>query len=75
MPRRSCPEGRRGAGMGLLAATNGVGDMVSSALVGSIWAAASNPAWGFAAAAALQALGAVMIASMAPETAPSAASQ
>lgn len=56
------PADRRGAGMGLLAATNGVGDMVSSALVGSIWAAAANPAWGFAAAAALQALGAVMIA-------------
>lgn len=56
------PVERRGAGMGLLAATNGVGDMVSSALVGSIWAAASNPAWGFAAAAALQALGAVVIA-------------
>jgi hypothetical protein len=30
--------------------------------VGSIWAAAANPAWGFAAAAALQALGALMIA-------------
>jgi MFS family permease len=56
------PADRRGAGMGLLAATNGVGDMVSSALVGSIWAAAANPAWGFAAAAALQALGALMIA-------------
>jgi MFS family permease len=53
---------RRGAGMGLLAATNGIGDMVSSALVGSIWAAAANPAWGFAAAAALQALGAALIA-------------
>jgi len=56
------PADRRGAGMGLLAATNGVGDMVSSVLVGSIWAAVSNPAWGFAAAAALQALGAVLIA-------------
>ena len=62
------PADRRGAGMGLLAATNGVGDMVSSALVGSIWAAAANPAWGFAAAALLQALGAVMIAFMAHGT-------
>ncbi len=58
------PAGRRGAGMGLLAATNGVGDMISSALVGSIWAAASDPAWGFAAAAALQGLGASIVAFM-----------
>jgi len=56
------PEGRRGAGMGLLAAANGVGDMVSSALVGSLWSLARSPAWGFGAAAVLQALGAVMIA-------------
>jgi len=58
------PPERRGAGMGLLAATNGVGDMASSALVGSLWAALPDPAWGFAAAAALQALGAAMIAAM-----------
>jgi hypothetical protein len=50
--------------MGLLAAANGVGDMVSSALVGSLWALAPDPAWGFGAAAALQALGALMIAFM-----------
>jgi MFS family permease len=65
---------RRGAGMGLLAATNGVGDMVSSALVGSIWAAVSSPAWGFAAAAALQALGALMIALTAHDPAEAEAS-
>jgi MFS family permease len=59
------PADRRGAGMGLLAATNGVGDMVSSALVGSIWAAAANPSWGFAAASLMQAIGAVMIGFMA----------
>jgi len=59
------PADRRGAGMGLLGATNGVGDMVSSALVGSLWALAPDPAWGFGAAAALQALGALMIAFMA----------
>lgn len=58
------PADRRGAGMGLLAATNGVGDMVSSALVGSLWSLAPDPAWGFGAAAALQALGALMIASL-----------
>jgi MFS family permease len=56
------PPGRRGAGMGLLAATNGAGDMASSALVGTLWSLAANPAWGFAAAAALQLLGALMIA-------------
>jgi MFS family permease len=61
------PADRRGAGMGLLAATNGVGDMVSSALVGSLWALAPDPAWGFAAAAALQALGALMITFMGHE--------
>jgi MFS family permease len=61
------PADRRGAGMGLLAATNGVGDMVSSALVGSLWALAPVPAWGFGAAAALQALGALMIAFMGHE--------
>ena len=53
---------RRGAGMGLLAATNGVGDMVSSALVGTLWATVPDPAWAFAAAAALQLLGAGRIA-------------
>jgi MFS family permease len=58
------PADRRGTGMGLLAATNGVGDMVSSALVGSPWSLAPDPAWGFTAAAALQALGALMIALM-----------
>lgn len=57
---------RRGAGMGLLAATNGVGDMVSSALVGMLWAMAPHPAWGFAIAATLQLLGAVRIATSKP---------
>jgi MFS family permease len=56
------PADRRGAGMGLLAAANGVGDMVSSALVGSLWSLLPNPAWGFGAAAALQSLGALVIA-------------
>jgi MFS family permease len=59
------PRDRRGAGMGLLAATNGIGDMVSSALVGTLWAAMTAPGWGFAAAAALQLAGAARIALLA----------
>jgi hypothetical protein len=38
--------------------------MLSSALVGTLWAAATDPAWGFGAAAALQTLGALMVAFM-----------
>ena len=60
--RRLLPEGRRGAGMGLLAATNGVGDMVSSGLVGTLWAVSPSHGWGFTVAAALQLLGALRIA-------------
>jgi MFS family permease len=55
------PAESRGAGMGLLAATNGLGDMVSSALVGMLWAAFASRAWGFGAAAALQLAGAAML--------------
>jgi MFS family permease len=68
------PSDRRGAGMGLLAAANGLGDMVSSALVGTLWAAMTSPVWGFFAAAALQVAGAARIALLpsaarrAPET-------
>jgi hypothetical protein len=58
--------------MGLLAASNGLGDMVSSALVGSPWAAVSSPAWGFT-AAVLQASGALMIALAARDAAPPSA--
>jgi MFS family permease len=67
------PEGRRGAGMGLLAATNGLGDMVSSALVGSLWSLLPDPAWGFGAAALLQIMGALLVAFMSREPAPGAA--
>lgn len=56
------PKERRGTGLGLLAATNGLGDMLSSALVGSLWALAPAPGWGFGAAALLQLGGALMIA-------------
>lgn len=37
------PADRRGTGMGLLAATHGIGDMVSSALVGTPWALFPSP--------------------------------
>ena len=55
------PIDRRGTGMGLLAATNGVGDMVSSALVGTLWALFPENAWGFGLAGALQLAGALRI--------------
>jgi hypothetical protein len=47
--------------MGLLAATNGVGDMLSSAAVGVLWSLFPAPV-GFACAAGLQGLGALVIA-------------
>lgn len=55
------PPAARGVGMGLLAAANGLGDMISSALVGTLWVLAA-PVWGFAAAASLQLLGAAWVA-------------
>ncbi len=49
--------------MGLLAATNGVGDLASSALVGTLWAIAPDRPWiGFLAAATLQLSGAGLLA-------------
>jgi len=55
------PGDRLGVGMGLLAATNGVGDMVSSGLVGVLWAL-FPPAVGFGCASLLQGIGAIVIA-------------
>lgn len=56
------PKELKGTGMGLLAATNGVGDMISSALVGTLWTVMPDaPMIGFLAAAGLQLLGAIMI--------------
>lgn len=50
----------RGVGLGVLAATNGLGDLVSSALVGTLWSLSpAGPALGFCAAAGLQAAGAL----------------
>jgi len=57
------PADSKGTGLGLLAATNGIGDMVSSAVVGVLWAAfPGTPAVGFLAAASLQLAGAIFIA-------------
>jgi MFS family permease len=56
------PEAVRGSGMGLLAAVNGVGDFVSSALVGTLWSLfPGNSSVGFLAAAFLQLVGALLI--------------
>jgi MFS family permease len=54
------PEDVRGTGYGVLAAVNGVGDFVSSIVVGTLWTAV-NPAAGFAYATALFLIGAVVI--------------
>jgi MFS family permease len=54
------PSSLRGTGYGVLATTNGVGDLVSSSLVGVLWSA-SGPAAAFGAAAALCAAGAAIL--------------
>jgi MFS family permease len=54
------PKAVRGSGFGILAATNGVGDLVSSVTVGALWSAVS-PTAGFAYAAVFAAIGAVLI--------------
>ena len=55
------PLGIRGTGYGTLAAANGVGDLVSSALVGVLWSLA-GPGVAFGAAAALCLAGTVVLA-------------
>lgn len=56
------PPATRGTGLGLLAAVNGVGDMLSSAMVGLLWSAfPALPAIAFLAAAAFQLAGAVVV--------------
>lgn len=52
------PAARRGLGFGLLGATNGVGDLISSAVVGALWTA--HPSVGFGYAAVLMAAGALV---------------
>jgi MFS family permease len=54
------PAENRGAGFGVLATANGIGDLVSSVVVGALWSAV-NPAAGFAYAAVFAFLGSVLI--------------
>jgi len=54
------PEDLRGTGYGALATVNGLGDFVSSTLVGILWTAIS-PATGFGFAAVLMFLGAIFL--------------
>ena len=54
------PSHVRGSGFGVLATINGIGDLVSSIVVGALWSAVS-PAAGFLYAAAFTALGAALI--------------
>jgi len=54
------PQAVRGSGFGVLAATNGVGDLISSVVVGTLWSTVS-PVAGFAYAAVFAAIGAVLI--------------
>jgi len=57
------PPARRGTGLGLLAAVNGAGDMISSAMVGILWSAfPASPSIGFLAAASLQLAGTGVVA-------------
>lgn len=58
------PAEHRGLGFGLLGAVNGVGDLVSSLLVGGLWTL--HPAWGFGYAAALMLAGGIALAMQAP---------
>lgn len=63
------PREVRGTGMGVLAATNGIGDFVSSALVGVLWSAfPKTPALGFFVAFGLQLGGALLAARVFTET-------
>jgi MFS family permease len=54
------PPANRGSGFGVLATANGVGDLVSSMVVGALWSAVS-PTAGFLYAAVFSLLGALLI--------------
>jgi MFS family permease len=54
------PKAIRGSGFGVLAAANGLGDLVSSVVVGALWSAV-GPAAGFLFAGIFAAIGAVII--------------
>jgi MFS family permease len=57
------PRDVRAMGYGVLATVNGIGDLVSSSMVGFLWSAVS-PTAGFAYAGVLMALGGVLVARM-----------
>jgi len=54
------PRAMRGSGFGVLATANGVGDLVSSAVVGALWSTVS-PAAGFVYAGGFAVIGAVLV--------------
>lgn len=54
------PEANRGSGFGVLATVNGIGDLVSSVVVGALWSSVSATA-GFAYAGFFALLGAILI--------------
>jgi MFS family permease len=54
------PTAIRGSGFGVLATANGIGDLVSSIVVGALWSAVSAAA-GFAYAAIFSVIGAVLV--------------
>ena len=49
----------RGTAYGVLGTVNGAGDLVSSVVVGALWAL--HPLWGFDYAAAMMAVGAIVV--------------
>ncbi|MBI3949481.1 MAG: hypothetical protein HY314_03395 [Acidobacteria bacterium] len=59
------PEDLRGTGFGVLGAANGVGDFLSSALVGGLWTV-FGAATGFGAAALCNAASVVLLITVAP---------
>jgi MFS family permease len=65
------PADHRGLGFGLLGGVNGVGDLLSSVVVGSLWTV--HPAWGFGFAAAFMGLGALAMLLSAKDDLPNAA--
>lgn len=54
------PDHLRGRAFGLIGVVDGIGDLLSSVIVGVLWTVAA-PAWGFGYAAALSALGALVL--------------
>ncbi len=54
------PRSLRGAGFGVLATANGIGDLVSSIIVGALWTTV-GPAAGFLYAAVFSALGGILV--------------